>query len=142
MPRRAGSQAHRQRPGTLAAMATLRMFASAREAAGTSRAEFAGATVGDVLAAAVASFGDGFARVLPSCRVWVNGEAADATEVLAKATSAIRRAANGGEVVDRIEEETGVRVDVISGQEEARLIFGAVRASVVLDPSPARPTWR
>jgi exopolyphosphatase/guanosine-5'-triphosphate,3'-diphosphate pyrophosphatase len=64
-------------------------------------------------------------------------EAAGATEVLAKATSAIRRAANGGEVVDRIEEETGVRVDVIGGQEEARLIFGAVRASVVLDPAPA-----
>jgi len=53
------------------------MFASAREAAGTARAEFAGTTVGDVLAAAIASFGDGFARVLPSCRVWVNGEAAD-----------------------------------------------------------------
>ncbi|MFI5053235.1 MAG: HD domain-containing protein [Acidimicrobiia bacterium] len=64
-------------------------------------------------------------------------EAAGATEVLAKATSAIRRADNGGEVVDRIEEETGVRVDVIGGQEEARLIFGAVRASVVLDPAPA-----
>jgi exopolyphosphatase/guanosine-5'-triphosphate,3'-diphosphate pyrophosphatase len=64
-------------------------------------------------------------------------EAAGASEVLAKATSAIRRAANGGEVVDRIEEETGVRIDVISGQEEARLIFGALRASVVLDPSPA-----
>jgi molybdopterin synthase sulfur carrier subunit len=58
-------------------MATLRMFASAREAAGTGRAEFAGTTVGDVLTAAIASFGDGFARVLPSCRVWVNGEAAD-----------------------------------------------------------------
>ena len=58
-------------------MATLRMFASAREAAGTARAEFAGSTVGDVLTAAIASFGDGFARVLPSCRVWVNGEAAD-----------------------------------------------------------------
>jgi molybdopterin converting factor small subunit len=58
-------------------MATLRMFASAREAAGTGRAEFAGATVGDVLAAAIASFGEGFARVLPTCRVWVNGESAD-----------------------------------------------------------------
>jgi molybdopterin synthase sulfur carrier subunit len=66
--------------GTLAAMATLRMFASAREAAGTGRAEFSGTTVGDVLAAAVASFGDGFAKVLPSCRVWVNGEAADPTD--------------------------------------------------------------
>jgi molybdopterin converting factor small subunit len=66
--------------GTLRSMATLRMFASAREAAGTGQAEFAGATVGDVLAAAVTSFGEGFARVLPSCRVWVNGEAADAAD--------------------------------------------------------------
>ena len=64
-------------------------------------------------------------------------DAAGATEILAKATSAIRRAANGGELVDRIRAETGVHVDVINGQEEARLIFGAVRASVVLDPSPA-----
>ena len=61
-------------------MATLRMFASAREAAGTGRAEFAGSTVGDVLAAAITSFGDGFARVLPSCKVWVNGEAADPSD--------------------------------------------------------------
>jgi exopolyphosphatase/guanosine-5'-triphosphate,3'-diphosphate pyrophosphatase len=64
-------------------------------------------------------------------------DAAGADEVLACATSAIRRATNGGEVVDRIEDETGVRVEVISGHEEARLIFGAVRASVVLDPAPA-----
>jgi sulfur-carrier protein len=71
----------RRRPaGTLAAMATLRMFASAREAAGTGRAEFAGSTVADVLAAAITSFGDGFARVLPSCKVWVNGEAADPSD--------------------------------------------------------------
>ena len=64
-------------------------------------------------------------------------DAAGATETLAKATSAIRRAANGAEVVDRIEQETGVVIDVISGHEEARLIFGAIRASVVLDPAPA-----
>ena len=44
---------------------------------------------------------------------------------------------NGGEVVDRIRAETGVHVEVIGGLEEARLIFGAVRASVVLDPAPA-----
>jgi exopolyphosphatase/guanosine-5'-triphosphate,3'-diphosphate pyrophosphatase len=60
-----------------------------------------------------------------------------ADEVLARATSAIRRATNGADVVDRIEEETGVEVEVISGHEEARLIFGAIRASVVLDPAPA-----
>src|SRR5215510_12040900 len=64
-------------------------------------------------------------------------EAAAADEVLARATSAIRRATNGAEIVDRIEQETGVEVEVISGHEEARLIFGAVRASVVLDPAPA-----
>ncbi len=64
-------------------------------------------------------------------------DAAGATETLAKATSAIRRAANGAELVDRIKQETGVVVDVIGGHEEARLIFSAIRASVVLDPAPA-----
>ena len=60
-----------------------------------------------------------------------------AQEVIAKATSAIRTAANGSELVDRIEAETGVEVEVISGLEEARLIFAAVRASLVLEPAPA-----
>jgi exopolyphosphatase/guanosine-5'-triphosphate,3'-diphosphate pyrophosphatase len=60
-----------------------------------------------------------------------------AREVTAKATSAIRTASNGSELVDRIEAETGVEVEVISGLEEARLIFAAVRASVVIDPRPA-----
>src|SRR4051812_21964750 len=64
-------------------------------------------------------------------------DALGAREVIAKATSAIRTAANGSEMVDRIKTETGVDVEVISGQEEARLIFAAVRASVVIDPAPA-----
>jgi len=64
-------------------------------------------------------------------------EASGATELIAKATSAIRGAANGSEVVDRIESEAGVEVDVISSREEARIIFGAVRSSVVMDPGPA-----
>src|SRR5205807_7906022 len=64
-------------------------------------------------------------------------DALGAREVIAKATSAIRTAANGSELVDRIETETGVDVEVISGLEEARLIFAAVRASVVIDPAPA-----
>ncbi|MEM8705969.1 MAG: MoaD/ThiS family protein [Actinomycetota bacterium] len=58
-------------------MAQLRLFASAREAAGTGKAEFAGATVGDVLDAAVAEFGADFGGVLGTCNVWVNGEQAD-----------------------------------------------------------------
>ena len=58
------------------------MFAAAREAAGTGRDELPGATVGDVLAAALVRYGEAFAAVLPTCRIWVNGdEADDATQV-------------------------------------------------------------
>ncbi len=64
-------------------------------------------------------------------------DALGASEVIAKATSAIRTAANGPELIDRIEAETGVDVEVINGNEEARLVFAAVRASVVLEPAPA-----
>ena len=53
-------------------MARLRLFASAREAAGTAKAEFVGDTVGEVL-----DFGDEFAGVLSTCNVWVNGDQAD-----------------------------------------------------------------
>lgn len=57
-------------------MATLRLFASAREAAGTSRDLVPGSTVGEVLDAARARYGEAFAEVLTSCRVWRNGEPA------------------------------------------------------------------
>ena len=55
-------------------MAVLRLFAAAREAAGTGRDEVPGATVGDVLDAAVARSGGGFAAVLGQCKVWRNGD--------------------------------------------------------------------
>ncbi len=64
-------------------------------------------------------------------------DAADCDEIVACATSAIREADNGGELVDRIRAEAGVEVRVITGMEEARLIFDAIRASVVIDPPPA-----
>jgi exopolyphosphatase/guanosine-5'-triphosphate,3'-diphosphate pyrophosphatase len=70
-------------------------------------------------------------------RMKMLADAADASEVVACATSAIRLAANGDALVDRIERETGVAVDVINGLTEARLIFGAIRASVMLEPAPA-----
>ena len=57
-------------------MAVLRLFASAREAAGTGRDDVPGSTVGEVLAAARARYGDGFAAVLEGCRVWRNGDPA------------------------------------------------------------------
>ena len=64
-------------------------------------------------------------------------EGAGAEEIVACATSAIREADNGGELVERLARETGVRVRVISGKEEAELIFRAVQASVLIDPGPA-----
>jgi len=58
-------------------MPVLRLFASAREAAGTGREHVPGDTVERVLANAVERYGDRFAIVLASCRVWVNGEEVD-----------------------------------------------------------------
>jgi molybdopterin converting factor small subunit len=53
------------------------LFASAREAAGTGTDTIEGATVGDVLDGAVQRYGSGFAEVLGTCRIWVNGDAAE-----------------------------------------------------------------
>lgn len=64
-------------------------------------------------------------------------EAAGATEIAAVATSAVRSATNGDEFIDRVEREAGIKVEVISGLREATLIFGAIRAAVVLEPAPA-----
>ena len=55
-------------------MAVLRLFASAREAAGTGRDEIDATTVGEVLDEACRRYGEAFASVLEGCRVWRNGE--------------------------------------------------------------------
>jgi sulfur-carrier protein len=54
----------------------VRLFASAREAAGTGSDSFDGITVGEVLAAAERRYGQTFSDVLGTCRIWVNGEPA------------------------------------------------------------------
>jgi exopolyphosphatase/guanosine-5'-triphosphate,3'-diphosphate pyrophosphatase len=48
-------------------------------------------------------------------------------ELMALVTSAIRDAENGLEVLDRIRQRTGVDLQVLSGEDEARLTFLAVR---------------
>jgi MoaD family protein len=53
---------------------TLRLFAQAREAAGTSRDVVSGSTVADVVDAARQKYGERFAAILPTCRIWLNGE--------------------------------------------------------------------
>ncbi len=62
---------------TLHGMAKVRLFAAARDAAGTGHDELPGDTVGAVLEAATARYGDNFASVLATCRIWVNGDSAD-----------------------------------------------------------------
>jgi sulfur-carrier protein len=57
-------------------VAVLRLFAQAREAAGSARDTMDGATVDEVLAAARARYGMEFAALLPTCRIWLNGEPA------------------------------------------------------------------
>lgn len=57
-------------------MARLRLFASAREAAGTAQAQIDGATVAEVLAVAAHRYGADFVAVLAGSRVWCNGEPA------------------------------------------------------------------
>ncbi|MEM7274250.1 MAG: MoaD/ThiS family protein [Actinomycetota bacterium] len=68
-------------------MITLRLFAQARESAGTNRldlpGESAGDTVGDVLDEAVRRFGEPFAAVLAGSKVWLNGSPAERATAVA-----------------------------------------------------------
>ena len=59
-----------------------------------------------------------------------------ATERFAVATSALRDAANGPEVVAEIAEATATDVRLIDGEEEARLAYRGVRASIATDADP------
>ena len=57
-------------------MAKVRLFAQARDAAGTAHDVVEGATVADVLQAARTRYGPEFGAVLDQSRVWVNGDPA------------------------------------------------------------------
>lgn len=63
-------------------MATLRLFASAREAAGRGSDTIDAGNIGDLLDEACRRYGPGFAAVLATCRVWCNGEEADRSTTL------------------------------------------------------------
>jgi len=49
------------------------------------------------------------------------------SELMAFATSAVRDAGNGINVLTRVMDETGIQVEVLSGEDEARMTFLAVR---------------
>jgi exopolyphosphatase/guanosine-5'-triphosphate,3'-diphosphate pyrophosphatase len=48
----------------------------------------------------------------------------------AVATSAVRESRNGGRFVERLRDEAGVELEVITGAEEARLVYVAVKSRV------------
>lgn len=56
--------------------------------------------------------------------------------IIAFATSAIREAENRDEFIDMVKRETGLRVKVISGKEEAQFIYYGVRNAVTLGVEP------
>lgn len=64
-------------------MVVLRLFAAAREAAGTGRDDLPGATVGEVLGAGRARYGAAFEEVLATAQVWRNGEPCDPADPVA-----------------------------------------------------------
>jgi exopolyphosphatase / guanosine-5'-triphosphate,3'-diphosphate pyrophosphatase len=53
----------------------------------------------------------------------------------AVATSAVRDSRNGEEFVERVWEESGIRIETITGTEEAHLVWLAVRERIDLDES-------
>ena len=53
-------------------------------------------------------------------------------QVSGVATSAIRSAKNGKDLIDSIKEQTGIEIEIISGDKEAELIFEGVRAGIDL----------
>jgi len=56
--------------------------------------------------------------------------------IIAFATSAIREAENRDEFIDMVRQETGLKVKVISGKEEAQFIYYGVRNAVTLLDRP------
>lgn len=60
-----------------------------------------------------------------------------ATRFRAVATSAVREAKNGGEFLQRVRDEIGLRVRVIPGREEARLVWLGVSNSIDLRGEPS-----
>ncbi|SDS28631.1 Ppx/GppA phosphatase family protein [Gramella sp. MAR_2010_147] len=66
-------------------------------------------------------------------RIKVLCDSQQVEEILAFATSAIREAKNGGDLIQRIQEEIGIKARAIPGTKEAELIGYAIRHSIALN---------
>jgi molybdopterin converting factor small subunit len=63
-------------------MVVVLFFAQAREAAGTKTWSCVAANVGEAIDGAAAHFGQALTRVIPHCKVWVNGEPAERSTLI------------------------------------------------------------
>lgn len=61
----------------------------------------------------------------------------DAERIYAFGTSALRNAKNAQAVIDEIDQHTGIPVKIISGEQEAQLIYQGVNLALQLDDKPA-----
>jgi exopolyphosphatase/guanosine-5'-triphosphate,3'-diphosphate pyrophosphatase len=52
--------------------------------------------------------------------------------VRAIATSAVREASNGKRFIERVKKETGIKIEAVTGKEEARLIYNGVLSALPL----------
>lgn len=68
---------------------------------------------------------EALARFVRDCLVVAEDQGVE--EVMAFATSAIREAPNGEQVLERVRADTGIDLQVLSGEDEARLTFLAAR---------------
>lgn len=94
--------------------------------------------LGDVVARKGRLTDEAFAAALATVRRFAAlARISGCDEVVACATSALRDAENTADFVAAVAAETTIDVEVISGAQEARLVFAAVRRSVVLQPAPA-----
>ena len=59
-----------------------------------------------------------------------------AEKIVAVATSAVREAENGGDLLERVRDDLGLYLRVVSAREEARLIYLAVRHAMPLRGQP------
>lgn len=73
-------------------------------------------------------------KALKRCRALA--ESLRAEDIVAVATSAVREANNGQEFLDRVQQEVGLSVNLISGTEEARRIYLGVLSGMEFHNQP------
>ncbi|MES2734093.1 MAG: phosphatase [Bacteroidota bacterium] len=82
--------------------------------------------------------GDAYQRTIEALahfRQVIDQHGVSIERVFATATSAIRNARNGAQLVRDIEAKTGIRVEIINGDKEAEYIYQGVKASLALGQS-------